>query len=151
MTRKAWEDRIVGARMAADDEFAERVTASEFSRQEWGLVMTAVEFDVEHPEDPERARIVANTEKLHHVMPELDNISRQMGAMGGAGGGGQSGGGLLDSLKSSLGFGGGGHDAEREAAAARLAQEYAEVLQGLLEERGSWEEIRSLAAEEKEL
>ncbi|MFB6255890.1 MAG: DUF5799 family protein, partial [Haloplanus sp.] len=57
-----WTDRIVGDRMAVDREFSDRVRASEFSNQEWGLVMTAVDFEIEHAEDPDRARIVADTE-----------------------------------------------------------------------------------------
>ncbi len=156
MPRNAWEDRIVGARMAADDRFADRVRASEFSRQEWGLIMTAVEFEVEQPTDPDRARIVADTSKLPQIMPELANVAEQMGGMGAPGDGGREGGGgggFLDSLRSAVGLGGGGgggRDPEREESAERLAQAYADELQDLLEERGRWREVRELAAEEAE-
>lgn len=148
MSRKPWEERIVGERMAADDRFTEQVTASRFSRQQWGLVMTAVEFDVEHADDEERARLVADTSKLPHVMPELDKLEERMNAMaGGAGGGGGSGGGgLVDAVKGALGLGGGGADAEQLSAAEELTQAYADELQSLLEERGRWDEIRSAAA-----
>lgn len=151
MTRNAWEDRIVGARMAADERFAERVRTSEFSRQEWGLIMTAVEFEVEHPADADRARIVADTSKLPQIMPELDNIQQQMGGMGAPGGNDAPGGpSVLDSVKSALGFGGGSdRDPEREETAEQLAQAYADELQDLLEERGRWQEVRELAAEEQ--
>ena len=36
-----WTDAIVGERMAVDNQFTDRVTASRFSSQEWGLIMTA--------------------------------------------------------------------------------------------------------------
>jgi hypothetical protein len=115
--------------------------------------MTAVEFEIEHPEDPERARIVANTEKLPQVMPELDNIKQQMNAMGGAGGGksdDSGGGGLFGSIKSAFGLGGGGgggSDKQKLAAAEELTQEYADALQQRLESTGKWEQVRATAAE----
>lgn len=152
MTRNAWEDRIVGARMATDERFADRVQASQFSRQEWGLVMTAVEFEVEHPADAERARIVADTSKLPQIMPELDNVKQQMGAIGGGSDDVPGGPSVLDSVKNALGLGGGGSgpDPERTETAEKLAQAYADELQALLEERGKWDEVRELAAEEAE-
>ena len=154
MAEREWTDRIVGDRMAVDREFTDRIEASQFSRQEWGLVMTATEFEIENPEDDERAQLVANTEKLPAVIPELDRISSQAGAMGaggeGAGGaGGGGGGGVLGSLRNALGLGsgGGGADDETIEAADRLAQEYARELQRRLEDRGKWAEIRAIASE----
>jgi hypothetical protein len=155
MTRQAWQERIVGERMKTDERFSEHVAASEFTRQQWGLIMTAVEFEIEHPDDPERARLVADTSNFPSIMPELDEVERRMSAMGGAGapgdtgGGSGPGGGLVDAVKGALGLGGGGggDDAEREAAAAELVQAYADELQTLLEERGRWDEIRSMAAD----
>lgn len=139
-----WTDSIVGDRMTVDREFNERVAASEFSNQEWGLIMTATEFEIEHADDPERARIVADTEKLPQIMPELKNVRSQMAQMGGAPGdsGTASSGGLFDSIKGAFGLGGGGADAERQAAAERLVQEYAEELQRHLESKGKWERVR---------
>ncbi|PSP72854.1 hypothetical protein BRC86_11320 [Halobacteriales archaeon QS_3_64_16] len=154
MAEREWTDRIVGDRMAVDREFTDRIEASQFSRQEWGLVMTATEFEIENPEDDERAQLVANTEKLPAVIPELDRISSQAGAMGaggeGAGGaGGGGGGGVLGSLRNALGLGsgGGGADDETIEAADRLAQEYASELQRRLKDRGKWAEIRAIASE----
>jgi len=153
MTERGWQDLIVGDRMAVDQEFAQRVTDSEFSRQEWGLVMTAVEFDIEDPADDERARIVADTSKVEQVMPEMENIQSQMGAMGGAGGGQQSGGGsgIFGSVKDALGLGGEGGDdgvdEERVEAADRLAQAYADELQQRLESQGKWAQVREAASE----
>ncbi|MDS0292804.1 DUF5799 family protein [Halogeometricum luteum] len=139
-----WTDSIVGDRMTVDREFNERVAASEFSSQEWGLIMTATEFEIEHADDPERARVVADTEKLPQIMPELKNVRSQMAQMGGApaDSGTGSSGGLFDSIKGALGLGGGGADAERQEAAERLVQEYAEELQRHLESKGKWEQVR---------
>lgn len=150
MTDRGWQDVIVGDRMAVDQDFAPRVADSEFSRQEWGLIMTAVELEIEYPADDDRAQIVADTSKVEQVMPELENIQSQMNAMG-AGGGGQrtSGGGIFDSVKSALGLGGGGDgvDQERLRAADRLAQEYANQLQQRLESQGKWAQVRQAATE----
>ncbi|WP_232688564.1 DUF5799 family protein [Halobacterium zhouii] len=143
-----WQDMIVGARMTVDQTFAERVRASELSRQQWGLVMTAVEFEVENAEDPEMARIVADTSKLEHVVPEMQSVDDQMNQMAGGGGGGRSGGGggMVDGIKSALGIGGGDDGNEELAAtAASLAQEYAEELQSHLENEGRWDEVRRAA------
>lgn len=153
MTDDAWRDRIVGARMAVDDEFADRVEASSFSRQQWSLVMTATEFDIEDAEDPERAHIVATTDQLDSVIPELDEIETQMQSMGGGGGqrSGGSGGGIFSKIKDTLGLQNGSkgsEDDERKREAVQLVGEYAEMLQEYLEERGRWEEIRSIAAGE---
>jgi hypothetical protein len=141
-----WTDSIVGDRMTVDREFNDRVAASDFTSQEWGLIMTATEFEIEHPDDPERARIVADTEKLPQIMPELKNVRSQMAQMGGAPDDASSsggGGGLFDSIKGALGLGGdGGNDAERQADAERLVQEYADELQRHLESKGKWERVR---------
>lgn len=142
-----WTDAIVGERMAVDREFNDRVQASEFSSQEWGLIMTATEFEIENADDPDRARLVADTEKLPSIMPELDNIQDQMSAMGGAPGGGSGGsdsGGLLGGIKRALGLGGGddGVDEDRLVAAEQLTQEYADELQAHLEENDRWEQVR---------
>lgn len=151
MTDDSWQDRVVGARMAVDTDFEDRIEASSFSRQQWSLIMTAVSFEIRDADDSERARIVANTDQLDAILPELDEIERQMGAMGGEMGGGSSTGGVLSSIASALGLGNGdgsdGEAAQREEA-TELVQEYAERLQAHLEEEGRWEEIRSMAGAE---
>ena len=141
-----WTDAIVGERMTVDNQFNERVAASRFSSQEWGLIMTATEFEIENADDPEAARVVADTSNLPAIMPELENLRSQMAGMGGAPGGDAagSGGGVVDSIKGALGLGGGGggpSDEELEAA-ERLVQEYADELQAHLEEVGKWERVR---------
>lgn len=147
MSSRDWQDMIVGDRMAVDREFAQRVTDSEFSRQEWGLVMTAVEFEIEYPGDDERARIVADTSKVEQVMPEMENIRSQMNAVGGGGGQTKGGGGIFGSVKKALGLGGGdgGTDEERLREADELTQEYADQLQQRLESQGKWTQVREAA------
>ena len=142
-----WTDAIVGERMAVDNQFTDRVTASRFSSQEWGLIMTATEFEIADVDDPDAARIVADTTNLSAVMPELANVRSQVAAMGGAtnDGGGDSGGGLLGSVLGALGLGGSSSDGpsdEELEAAEQLVQAYADELQAHLVEVGRWEQIR---------
>jgi len=140
-----WTGRIAAERMAADKQFADRVEASSFSNQQWGLVMTAVEFDIEGPDDPETARLVADTSKLPSIMPELDKVG-QGGPMGGAPGGGESrgdsgGGGFLDGVKAALGLASGSGEDDRTEEAEELAQAYAAELQRQLESNGRWQRV----------
>ena len=139
-----WTDSMVGERMAVDREFNERIADSEFNNQEWGLIMTATEFEIENADDPDEARLVVDTSNLPQIMPELENLRSRMGGMGGggAGGGGGSGGGLVDSIKGALGLGGGGVDDARLEAAERLTQEYADRLQSNLERKDKWNQVR---------
>ncbi|RRJ28200.1 DUF5799 family protein [Halocatena pleomorpha] len=139
-----WTDRIVGARMAVDDEFEDRIQNSEFSRQQWGLVMTAVEFEIEHPGDPDRARIVANTDDLSAIMPELETVEN-ISTMGSPAR--DQSGGILAAVKEMLGFDSSAVDDQKRETAEQLADEYARQLQQHLEQRGSWTEIRSLATD----
>ncbi|AZH25846.1 DUF5799 family protein [Haloplanus aerogenes] len=142
-----WTDRIVGDRMAVDREFNDRVRNSEFSNQEWGLIMTAVDFEIEDADDPERARIVPDTESLPQMMPELEKV--QQGMPGGPGGQSQqdSGTGVFDAIRGALGMGG-DDEADRLEAAERLVGEYADALQARLEEKGKWDDIRERYADE---
>jgi hypothetical protein len=152
MSDREWSDRIAGDRMAVDQEFASAVENSRFSRQQWGLIMTAVEFEVDKSAEGED-RLVANTDNLPHVMPELDDVGGGMGGMGAMGGsegsgGSDGGGGVFGSVKRALGLGGdGGTDQERLDAAERLTQRYADELQQRLEERGKWDDIRASAGD----
>ncbi|SEV92063.1 DUF5799 family protein [Halobacterium jilantaiense] len=143
-----WQDLIVGARMSVDQQFADRVQASGLSRPQWGLVMTAVEFEFEDADDPEAARIVANTSSLEHVLPEMDNVDQQMGGMG-PGGDSSGGSGVVGGIKDALGIGGDDDDHEELADESQeLAQAYADELQAFLEEEGRFEEVRRAAAGE---
>jgi len=142
-----WQDRVVGERMTTDDAFNDRVESSSFSRQQWGLIMTAVEFRIERPDDPENARIVADTGKLPQVMPELDDVESKMAAMSPTGGNTSSGEGFLGGVKRALGFDGSADSDERFEEAETLVQEYADLLQERLRENGRWEEVCRVAAE----
>ena len=149
-----WRESLAGARMQVDQQFNDSVLNSQFTNQQWGLIMTAVEFDIEHPDQPEQARLVANTEKVKHVLPELDNVAQGMGGVPAnqqQRSQSSGGGGLLGSLRNILGGGSGGGssvDKERLEAARTLTQEYADELQQFLEEQGRWEDICERAANE---
>jgi hypothetical protein len=142
-----WSDRIVGARMAVDSEFSSEVDRSVFSRQEWGMVMTAVEFDIENAGDEAAAELVANTDSLRDVLPELERAREAQAAMA-AGQEPDSGGGngILDSVKGALGFDSNDDvdeiDEDQLREAERLADAYATELQSYLESNGRWAEIR---------
>jgi hypothetical protein len=152
MSDQRWQDHIVGDRMAVDREFSDRVTASEFSSQEWGLIMTATEFEIVDADDPASARLVADTSKVEQIAPQLDEIKSDMNAMAPGGGGGSGGsggsGGIFGSVRDALGLGGGGgrDPAEVRSKADALTGEYARLLQERLENEGRWEEVRLLAA-----
>ena len=144
-----WQDMIVGDRMAVDEEFSTEVDGSPFSRQEWGLIMTATSFEITDPGDEEAATLVADTSELPAVMPELERVA-EMGPMGGPQEQGGGGGGLIGSVLDSLGLGGGGDDdgvdEERLEAAESMVDRYAEELQSHLETEGRWAEVRAAAA-----
>lgn len=146
-----WTDQLAGARMQVDKQFRDRVLESNFSNQEWGLVMTAVDWEVNDAADPEAAELVADTSRLPDIVPELERISQQMGSVGAGGGGrgrGQSRGllGRLRGFVSSLTGGGGGSEA-RLREAETLVEDYADALQEHLEKQGRWGDIRSAAAD----
>ncbi|MDZ7731042.1 MAG: DUF5799 family protein [Natrialbaceae archaeon] len=140
MQQRSWTDHIVAERMTVDQAFADQVQESRFSSQEWGLIMTATEFTIEQPADPGAARIVAETNQLEDILPELGNLRSQMGP-----GETQSGGGVLSAIKKTFGLES-GPDPEERAAAERLTQAYAEALQAHLEDTGRWQEIRRVAS-----
>jgi hypothetical protein len=144
-----WQDIVVGDRMAVDKEFSRDVEQSQFSRQEWGLIMTATEFHIEHAADEEQARIVADASNVGAIIPEFENLqqAQAMGAGGGMGGRTSSGsGGLVGTIKDLLGLGGGDQpDEEVITAAERLTQSYADRLQQRLEKQGRWDEVRAAA------
>lgn len=158
---REWTDMLVGARMRVDGEFSTQVDNSQFSRQEWSLLMTAVEFEVEHADDPEQARLVADTSKVSDVMPEVQRAANMQGMHGpysgqGTPGTGRSiGGGLLESVRNVLGIGGGrgsapAVDQAKVSAAVSLVDRYATDLQTHLERENRWEDVRRAAGGESE-
>ncbi len=136
-----WEELIVGERMAADQEFQERVHASSLSNQAWSLVMMAVEFRVSNPEDPERAYLTVDSENLDSVLPAMGEVE----AATGHDPGGSDSDGLLDEIRSWLG--GGRGDAERRTEAEQLAEEYATVLERQIQQNGKWNAVCEMAAD----
>ncbi len=137
MSDRTWRDRLAGVRMEVDQEFSQRIRRSDLTSQEWSLVMTAVEFDI--VEEDDTARLVADTSKVKHVIPEFENLQRGMPYAGDQ----SSTGGVLDSIKELLGLKSG--DEETLATAEELTAEYATRLQAKLEETGRWTEIRNAA------
>lgn len=143
-----WTDQFVGDRMQVDQTFAERVRSSGFTRQQWGTIMTAVEFEIENPDNPETAQLVARTEKVEHVMPAVEEIEQQ--AMQGAPvESGRSSGGLFDRVADALGFGGNDDtvDQEQLQAAKSLADEYAGAFETHLKDEGKWTEACEVATD----
>lgn len=145
-----WQDHLAGARMRVDQQFEHRVRDSRFSSQEWGLIMTAVEFEVQSAGEPDSARLVADTEKLGAVIPELGKIQEEMGGAPRPASG-SSGGGLFGRLRQYLGGLTGdaspeGSSDEQLEAAQTLANDYAAELQAYLEEQGRWADICARAA-----
>ncbi len=138
-----WTDYLAGARMQVDQEFSKRVRASEFTNQQWGLIMTAVEFEIHDPADPERAELVANTDNVEAIMPELDAIERRSLGPGGAD---DSGGSLFDRIRGYFSSDSEGDDQQYEQAVA-LVDEYTTQLQERLREEGRWQELCTAAAE----
>lgn len=137
MAESPWTQQIAAERMQTDQAFTDRVVDSPLSSQQWGLVMTAVEFEIEGPEDPETAELVVETRRLDGVMDEIRTIGdRQPGAGATPDSGG---GGLLDTVKGA--FGVDDSDDELRETAESLAAEYATALQARLEDRGRWAEI----------
>ncbi|AEN05411.1 DUF5799 family protein [Halolamina sp.] len=146
MSGSNWTDAIVGERMAVDQQFSSDVRESSFSNQEWGLIMTAAEFEIADADDPEAARIVPDTSKVAAIMPEVEKMDQRMGGMGGGGGGSKNKSGITSTVKNALGLGGSkdddGADPERVAAAEELLEAYAAALQEHLAEKGRWEQVR---------
>jgi len=151
-----WTDQLAGARMQVDQQFQETLEASEFSNQEWGLVMTAVDWEMESPETPEEASLVADTSKLPDVIPELQNIQQGMGGSPMASDNSSSSGGVLGRLGEFLpGLGGGSAesgeaDETKVNDAEALVRNYTEVLQAHLKEQDRWEDICAAAAKHQQ-
>ena len=147
-----WTDQLAGARMQVDQRFQDTLEASSFTSQEWGLVMTAIDWDIENPKTPEEAELVADTDQLSEIIPELENIQNQMGGAQRPVEEGPDTRGFLGRIKRYV------HDLTSNASgesskkryndAVELVEGYTIELQSYLEERGRWEEICAAAASE---
>lgn len=136
-----WEDVIVAERMETDREFHDRIRASNFSNQAWGLVMMATEFEVVDPEAPDEAYLSVNIDQLDSVLPAMKEVDEATGYQEPS-----SSSSVVDSLRNLLG-GGGPSDDERRTEAEELATEYAELLQRRLVANGKWEQVCEIASE----
>jgi len=149
MSDSDWTDMLAAERMRVDRKFEDQLEASSFSRQQWGLVMTAVEFEIDGPEDPDTATLRADTSKLSSVMAEIKNLGERGGGMtspsGGVNSGSGGGGGILNKIAGLFGGSGGG---ALQNEAEELAADYTETLQAHLEKRGRWGTICKQAASE---
>jgi hypothetical protein len=144
-----WLDRLAGARMQVDQQFNDRVVNSQFSNQQWGLIMTAVEFDIENPGKPGDAALVARTDDIEKILPELENVEQGMMGATPQPERRSSGGGLFSQLRSFLPGGedtSDGPDEEQLDAATALVEEYTTELQAYLEAEGRWDDICESAA-----
>jgi hypothetical protein len=141
-----WQELIAGERMQVDTTFRERIERSQFSNQQWSLIMTAVEFRIEQPSDPASASLEADTAALDAILPELHAVETPF-SPGQASTMDPSGlPSLFGKILERLGIGDDNVDPEHEAAATALAEEYAAELQTHLEEQGRWKEICQAAA-----
>ena len=148
-----WTDRLAGARMQVDKRFSDRVDDSRFTNQEWGLIMTAVEFDIREPADPETAELVAETDQIEDIVPELGRIQEQMGGSPTPVDSGPSGGMIIGRLRRYIDGlrtnSRGGNEKQKLSDATELVDEYAVELQLYLEEEGMWADICSRAESAK--
>ena len=148
-----WTDQLAGARMQVDQRFQETLEASSFTSQEWGLVMTAIDWDIENPEQPDEAELVADTSQLSEIIPELENIQTQMGGAQRPVEDGPDTSGFLGRIKRyihDLQSGSSGQSSTKRLNDAKeLVDGYTLELQNYLEERERWEELCELAAAEQ--
>lgn len=140
-----WREAITGARMLVDEAFVDEVDASTFSRQQWGLIMTAVTLRIHRPEEPSAATLYADTEALDGMMDDIQRVPE----LTPGGDADREDKGIIAAFLSALDVG--GDDERRQelhTEAERLAEAYATDLQTYLEDEERWEEICAMAAEE---
>jgi len=148
-----WTDQLAGARMQVDQQYQDTLEASEFSNQEWGLVMTAVDWEIDDPENPEEATLVADTSKLPDIVPELRSIQKEMGGSPTPVEDGPNTRGFLGRLQQyihHLRAGTGESSQKKIADAEELVEGYTLTLQQYLEEHGRWEDVCAAAAKQQQ-
>lgn len=142
MEAEEWERLIIWDRIAVDQQFAGRVEHSQFTTEQWELIMTAVELTIESPEGT--PRLVADTTELPEVIPYLKSLPAQSPNAG------TDSFGFLSSIRSLFSPSGtpsrGARDDDVLADATALANEYAQVLQSHLEATDKWDDIAEIAA-----
>jgi len=146
-----WTDQLAGARMQVDQRYQDVLDASDFSNQEWGLVMTAIDWDIENPEDPEEATLVADKSKLPDIVPELRTIQKEMGGSPTPVEEGPNTEGFLGRLRQYVHHLRGDNESSEKKLgdAEELVDGYTLELQEFLEERGRWEDLCAAAARQQ--
>lgn len=138
MTTPVPNELLIGHRMNADKVFASRVAESRFSRAEWDLIMSIVEFEIDDPSDPETAKLLPVTDDLDDALAATDEIPTVNASDPYSAGSPQSES-FLDRLTNWIGrF---SLDDERREKATVLVNEYAATLQGQLRQRDVWDEL----------
>lgn len=69
-----WTDAIISERIAVDEEFEMNVADSEFTKQEWNIMMSMLELKITNVDDPENAQVSANVEKLPEILKNLESV-----------------------------------------------------------------------------
>ena len=140
-----WRETIAAERLEADRYIHDRLEESALSAQSWDLLMVAVELSIDPGDGDRPPTLVADLGKIDAVLPQIAEIeSRGGGPVQYSGGEGT---GILVKLLRAVGLNSGPGNQYR-AEAERIANDYAANLQEILEERGRWETIVSLATEE---
>lgn len=137
------DELLFGHRMNADKAFAEQVTASDFSRGEWELIMSVIGFEIDDPQRPDDASlqpVVDELEQALHAANEVPGAHDPYSLEGG------SSDGMIDRITGLL-SGESTGPGDRRAEAEALVDDYAQVLEAQLKDRGAWatlcEESRS--------
>lgn len=132
-------DRLIGYRMNADKDFADRVRESSFTSSEWELLMSVVSFEIDGPEDPDSAELRPELEGLDQAidaMSELPDANPYEQAPSSTS---SAFGELFAGLKGLLDRGGDRTDQRQEATS--LITEYTAFLEGLIREREAWADL----------
>ncbi len=135
-----WYSRAVHERVTVDSAFNKHLRSKPITHHQWGLLMTAIEFDIVNPDEPERARIVPDLSKIDSVLPQVKEAEDAANAPT------PDSAGVVERVKRAVGL------AEPEdpyvRVARSLASQYATELQEELEKQERWEETCEWAAKE---
>jgi hypothetical protein len=136
-----WYSRAAHERVQVDSSFNSRLRDKPVTAHQWGLLMTAIEFDIVNPEEPERARIVPDVSKVDSVLDQVKEAEDAPNAPA------PDSPGIVERVKRALGISESEDPYKR--AARSLASQYATELQAELEKQGRWEESCDRARKEK--
>ena len=140
-----WTDAIIRERMAVDEEFEMNIADSEFTKQEWNIMMSMLDLKITNVDDPENAQVGANMEKLPEILKKMESVETRPNQSAADTGEPK---GIAGKLRAKLfgvkvgdviSFDRGDDeiDAERLQTAEQLVDDYLSNLQSQLETRGS--------------